>query len=396
MKYWLPALAAAICLGLGPGLIGIYGFFVPHLSREFGVGAATINVGPVALLLVPGLVGPIVGRQVDRLPIRSIILLGITLAMLALLLVSRAPSLFWAAAGFTTFALGMAMYGPVVVNALLVKIYPGQEARALAIAAMGISVATAILPLLAGLLLELYSWRNTLALLALGLVVILWITVILGLPRAKGATAHASAQKLGGEVYRQRSFWLIGLCVALAFNASIIMAVCYPPWLQGMGYTAAEAGGLMALAGGAGLVGKGVVAFLADAARERVKLLVVVLLLVQVAGLAALLSGAGPASVALGLALAGGGGGGMLPMHPFLNSRYYTADIIGQVNGAQMPLFLPFGLVGPPLAGLVFDRTGSYDGAVASVIVIVLLAVLLALALPRPVTSRARTGQTVA
>jgi hypothetical protein len=38
------------------------------------------------------------------------------------LFVSRAPSLLWAAAGFTTFALGMALYGPVVVNGLLVKI----------------------------------------------------------------------------------------------------------------------------------------------------------------------------------------------------------------------------------------------------------------------------------
>ena len=43
-------------MGLGVGLLGIYGFFVEPLSREFGVGVATINIGPVALLLVPALV----------------------------------------------------------------------------------------------------------------------------------------------------------------------------------------------------------------------------------------------------------------------------------------------------------------------------------------------------
>ena len=38
-----------ICLALGAGLIGIYGFFVKPLSEEFGVGVATLNIGPVAL-----------------------------------------------------------------------------------------------------------------------------------------------------------------------------------------------------------------------------------------------------------------------------------------------------------------------------------------------------------
>ena len=39
-------------------------------------------------------------------------------------------------------------------------------------------------------------------------------------------------------------------------------------------------------------------------------------------------------------------------MHPYLNSRYFDATIISQINGAQMPLFLPFGLVGGAACGL--------------------------------------------
>ena len=37
--------------------MGIYGFFVEPLSSEFGVGVAMLNVGPVALLLVPAILG---------------------------------------------------------------------------------------------------------------------------------------------------------------------------------------------------------------------------------------------------------------------------------------------------------------------------------------------------
>ena len=54
--------------------MGIYGFFVEPLSSEFGVGVAMLNVGPVALLLVPAILGSWVGKMADQLPIRNILL----------------------------------------------------------------------------------------------------------------------------------------------------------------------------------------------------------------------------------------------------------------------------------------------------------------------------------
>ena len=153
-KTWLPALTGMTCLGLGAGLISVFGFFVAPLSQEFGVGVATINIGPVALLLAPGFVAPFVGKLVDELPIRRILLVGATLAMLSLFVASWAPSLWVAGVAFIFFALGLTLYGPVVVNGMLVKIYPGREARATALAAMGISIASIILPPLVGLLIR--------------------------------------------------------------------------------------------------------------------------------------------------------------------------------------------------------------------------------------------------
>jgi MFS family permease len=107
------------CLGLGAGLMSIYGFFVEDLATEFDTGLAAINAGPVALLLVPGIIGPLVGRLVDRVPVRRLMFIGATIGMLSLGLVSQAPSLLLAALAFLGFALGMSFYGPVVVNAML-------------------------------------------------------------------------------------------------------------------------------------------------------------------------------------------------------------------------------------------------------------------------------------
>ena len=179
LKFWLPAITGMVCLALGAGLIGIYGFFVEPLSREFGVGVATLNIGPVALLLVPGIVAPRVGRLVDRLPTRRIMLTGASLAMLSLVAVSQSPTLPLAGLSFLIFALGLTLYGPVVVNGLMVKLYQGREARALAIAAIGISLAGAILPPITGQLLSSLDWREALLALALILLCILWLAVLL-------------------------------------------------------------------------------------------------------------------------------------------------------------------------------------------------------------------------
>jgi predicted MFS family arabinose efflux permease len=371
------------CLGLGAGLISIYGFFVEPLAREFGVGLATLNMGPVAVLLVPGIVAPFVGRLVDSKPIRRIMLAGAALAMFALLLVSQAPSILFAGMAFLLFALGLTLYGPVVVNGLLVKIYVGREARALAIAAMGISFATAILPPLVAFLLEAMGWRSALAGLALGILVVLWLLILVGIP-----TRLEAGEELAGKpveirsVYRTPAFWLIGFCVALGFNAAIILAICYPPHFASQGFSLVQTGWLLSMAGLSGIVGKGVVALFADDLRRHAKWFACGILLLQATGLFFLQAAQTLPETVPFICLMGMTGGAFLPMHPYLNSQYFDARIIGQVNGAQMPLFLPFGLVGAPLAGYLYDQNGNYLLVLGGLCVALVVAAALAAALP--------------
>jgi hypothetical protein len=53
------------------------------------------------------------------------------------------------------------------------------------------------------------------------------------------------------------------------------------------------------------------------------------------------------------------------------------------VTGAQAPLFLPFGLVGAPLAGLAYDNLGNYQLVLQCLALVLFLAACLVLALPR-------------
>ena len=382
-KTWLPALTGMTCLGLGAGLISVYGFFVAPLSQEFGVGAATINIGPVALLLAPAFVAPFIGKLVDELPIRRILLVGATLAMLSLLVTSWAPSLWVAGIAFMFFALGLTLYGPVVVNGMLVKIYPGKEARATALAAMGISTASIILPPLVGLLMTNFQWRWTLAILAGGVLLLLWVAILVGAP-AKIIPVSSTDTGPGDnpDFYRRSAFWLIGFCIAIGLVGMVVLAICYPLHLVSQGFTISQAAGFISLGGVAGLVGKSLVAFAGDALRRHAKWVAASVLLLQVGGYLVLMDSQTSPQVILAACMMGFGSGSFLPMQPYLNSQYFDVRIIGQVNGAQMPLFLPFGLVGPPLAGYVFDQTGSYSWVLAGLAVALGLAALLALLLP--------------
>jgi predicted MFS family arabinose efflux permease len=361
IKTWLPAITGMFCMAFGAGIMSIYGFFVEPLSQEFGVGAAVLNTGPIALLLVPAFLGALVGKMADRLPIRNIMLVGASLSMFALIAIGLAPTLVWVAVGFLSFSLGLTLYGPVVVNGMLVKLYPGREARALALAAMGMSLAAITLPPLTGSLLAYLDWRLALQILAAGLLVVLWAMILIGTPHAVVATGSGSEAPVASAFYRTREFWLIGLCVALGLNVMIVLTVCFPPFFIGRGYTVADAGWFLAISGLAGLVGKSCLAWQGDAIRNAVKWLATGLLVMQVVGLILLYLSADTWQVIVALALLGAANGAFIPMHTYLNSRYFDAAIISQVTGAQMPLFLPFGLTGAPLAGYVFDQSGSYD-----------------------------------
>lgn len=382
VRRWLPALSGMACLGCGVGLISIFGFFVEPLSQAFGVGAATINIAPVALLLVPAFLAPVVGRLVDRVSIRRLTLAGVTCSMLSLCLASQAPALWVAALGFLGFAVGLTLYGPVVINGLMVKVYPGREARALAVAAMGISVATMLLPPLVGRLLAGMDWRTALASLALGLMVILWLLVLVGIPARSGGPVGPAKVGAAANFYGRPAFWLIGICVAMALNVSLVLGICYPPHFTSQGYSVAQAGWFIAAGGLAGLAGKGFVAWLADAGRHHARWIAAALLLVQMGGILLLLGAADANDILIAVGLAGFGAGAFIPMHPYLNSRYFDVTNIGHVNGAQMPLFLPFGLVGAPLAGYAYDQFGNYQLVLQCLAGVVAIAVALVLALP--------------
>lgn len=392
MKFWFPAGVGFLCQGFGMGLMGIFGFFVLPLSQEFDVGTAVINTGPALLILLPALASPLIGRMADRISIRRMLLTGVVISAIGLVSASVMDSLFAVFACTVIYALGMGLYGPVTINAMLIKFYRARVARALAIAAIGVSLGAVVLPLSTAWLMEAYGWRETLRWLILSIAAVLLPAILLGLPDKIGGDAgqHSEAEEdpeaAAGlrAALRTRSFWLVGIAIALVFNMSLLMTVCYPPHFQELGFTAAQAASFLATAGVGGFIGKMVVAVFADHWRAYTRFLAVGLLVVGALALLLLTNSDHYLTIALATAAVGFCAGGMNPLHPFLNSQYFSIDIIGRVNGAQIPMLLPLAMVAAPLAGYAYDTTGTFLPAFHAMIGLLVVAMLLLLMLPAP------------
>ena len=387
LRSWLPALVSSVCQVFGIGLLGVFGFFVAPLTQEFGVGVATINLGAVFLLLAPAVIGPVVGRFVDTYSIRSIMLIGLVMAVAALFGISLAGSLALAGIGFFAYAVDQTLYGPLVLNSLLIKTYRENVATALALGAVGVSVGSVLMPYLAAGLMDHFSWRQTLQLLAGGIAVVLLICIGLGLPRfpnrAEDGAALVQEKPAQMDFLRVPAFWIIGITVALIFNMALMVMVCYAPHFGQQGFSNNAIATFMAAGGVAGFSAKLLVATFVDRYRAYLRSIAIAVVFVNILGLVALLGSESFLLNAFGVALIGGSGGAFLPLHPYLNSRYFDAAFIGGVNGAQAPLMLPLGLVSAPLAGYAFDVRGSFEMAFLAAIALLCCAALLLALLPR-------------
>lgn len=390
-SYWVPALAFALLQGLGIGLFSVFGFFLKPLAEAFQAKEAIIAMGLSLLVLVPALTGALLGRLVDGVAMRRLLMSGVWIAMVFLGLLPLAQHTWQLGLLFLGFVVGIMLYGPQATNVFLVRCYPQQQGRALALAAIGVSLAAVVLPPVTGWLIGQVGWQHSLQILAVALLLILSVAVRRGVPAEPAESASRISDQTTPVDFsdpkvraalRHRAFWCVGIGFAGVQALMTVSSLCFVPHFVLQGLSLEAAGGLIALSGACGLVGKLWIAAQADRYRQHVRAMCMTLAVLQILGWSLLVVADGHAGMALAAVLVGFSGGASLPMFPFANAQYFAPATLGRINGVQMAFFLPFGLLAPPLAGYAFDSTGSYAPAFIGVAAVNGLLLLLFAALP--------------
>lgn len=354
----------------------IYGFalLVKPIAAEFGLTRADVNGGLMLLLVGMATVSPFIGRALDRLPGRFLILGGAVVFGLGCAAIAFTQSLWlMAAATLLPLAVGVQALGPLSANALIARWFDRDRGRALGIVAVSSSAGGLLVLPLMTLFVQRLGWRGAVATMGV-LVVILIVPLALFVVReppsgfSSAADSGPSPSSVASarlwsttELLQVRDFWLLALCIGLILGVSQALLASLVAYGTDRGFSLQAASLVVSAVSGSAIVGKLVIGELSDHIDMRWLLLVVVIL--GEVYLACLIVTPGYTVLLVVSLLAGAAIGGVTPLWAAFISKRFGPMSFGTVMGLMIPVQISLVLVCLYYSGRVYDVSGSYETA---------------------------------
>ena len=157
-------------------LATVLGIFVRPMNEELGWSRTAITGAQSAARFVEGITSPFVGRYIDHHGPRGPMIVGGLIAGLGFIFLGRVESLAeWYFFRSFVISLGFAAMGYMVTSVAVSNWFVRKRGRAMAIAGMGSSVTSTILPPIAVLAMAQWGWRPLWVVFG----VLTWITVVI-------------------------------------------------------------------------------------------------------------------------------------------------------------------------------------------------------------------------
>lgn len=368
---WRVAWALAVTQTVGYGVL-YYAFsvFVAPMEAELGWSRAETTGAFSLALLISGAVAIPVGRSVDRHGARLLMTLGSSAGVLLVLAWSSVQTL----AGFylvqAAIGLVMATVFYEVAFTVVAVWFRRRRPQAMLIITLVAGLASTIFIPLTSFLIEAYSWRDALKILALilavgtvplhALVLRRHPSVLNLLPDgAADSGAEPAERSLSTrEAYRAPTFWWLSAAFALDRVALIAVAVHSVPILLERGYAPAL---VAAAAGAIGLMQvAGRVIFAPVAGRVTLPVITAVVFFGRALAFLALLLLPGIAGVWVFAALFGAANGAVTLARAALVAELYGSAHYGSISGVMTTLIAVTQTVAPLGVGALHDLSGSY------------------------------------
>lgn len=385
---WRVALAACIGVMVGFGSLFVYTFsvFMKPLSAEFGWGREAISRGFGFAALSMAVGSPLIGRWLDRIPPRRVILPCLAIYGCAVAALGLLRAHLWQFY-LTCTLMGLVGNGAahLAYSRAVSTWFHRRLGMALALVMMGAGFGSMILPFIAQSIISRAGWRAAYFLLgglalAAGLPLVWRYIREPACPRDESSTAQ-----LSGPTWQQgfRSFPFL-ILVAVLFVNSLAMngtVAHLAALLTDRGISARGAALSASLLGGSSLLGRLAVGWVLD--RYFGTRVAFVVFLITAGGILLL---ARADTLLLGCAAAGMigvGAGGEADITPYLLTRYFGLRAFATLYGITWTFYAIAGAVGPVILGRAFDATGSYTSLLVILSALMAFAGCLFLLLPR-------------
>ena len=378
-KPWIVITSAALIVTLAMGVRQAFGLFLPQMSVALDIGRGDFGLALAIQNLLFGLAQPFVGALGDKYGAGRVVLAGTILYVAGLLAAALAGDALGLHLSFGAL-IGVALSATtfVVVLGAVGRVVPA-ERRSLAfgIVTAGGSLGQFLVVPAAQLLLGELGYR--LALVALAGGIALMTALALGVAGRPAVTTESGADQSLGEALREasrhRGYWLLNAGFFVCGFHIAFIATHFPAYLNDRGLGLEIGASALALVGLFNIFGSYLFGLSGDYWRKQYvlsglyaarALVIALFLAVPLSSVTALVFAAAMGFLWLGT----------VPL---------TSGLVGQIFGIRY-LSTLYGIVflshqvgsffGAWLAGLFYDRTGSYDAAWAASIALGLLAAL--------------------
>ena len=363
---WVVVWATFVCLALIFGVSYSFAAFFESFSAEFSAQRADVSwifglSGFVYFVLGAG-----GGMLADRFGPRIVCSTGMALIALGLLATSWASSLL---AVYVSYGLLVGLGIALVYTPSIASVQPWFTTRrglAGGIASSGVGAGTLLVPVLVAMAIGPMPWREAMQVLAMGVLVLglLAAALLRRAPAAPSSGAGGSASGLSlRETLRSPTFLWLYLATVLASPVMFIPFAHVSASARDLGLGEAFAVGLVGLIGVGSLVGRFAIGLLADRLGRAQTL---VLMQLSMGASYVLWGAAGGQGLLVVFALWFGlSYGSIVSLLPAICMDYFGGKSVASVVGTLYSGAALGNLLGPVLAGAVFDHSGHYLGVMA-------------------------------
>jgi MFS family permease len=363
---WVVVWATFVCLALIFGVSYSFAAFFESFAVEFSAQRADVSWIFGLSGFVYFVMGAGGGMLADRFGPRIVCSAGMALIALGLLATSWASSLLTV---YVSYGLLVGLGIALVYTPSIASVQPWFTTRrglAGGIASSGVGAGTLLVPVLVAMAIGPMPWREAMQVLALG-VLVLGVLAAALLRRAPAAPSSGSGGSASGlslrETLRSPTFRWLYLATVLASPVMFIPFAHVSASARDLGLGEAFAVGLVGLIGVGSLVGRFAIGLLADRLGRAQTL---VLMQLSMGASYVLWGAAGGQGLLVVFALWFGlSYGSIVSLLPAICMDYFGGKSVASVVGTLYSGAAFGNLLGPVLAGAVFDHSGHYLGVMA-------------------------------
>ncbi len=355
------------------GVFMCYSIIAAQLQTAFQPSTMVLMLGVTVTVITGGIMGPFMGAAIDRFSIRRLMLAGSACLALGFFLLSVTTSMLQVLAVYMVMiAAGNLLLGQLPTTTLLVRWFVRRRGLAIGIATSGVALGGILVPPFLQYLMDSFDWRVALQIFSVGIFLVTapFIALLVIdrpadrnlLPDGDSEVTEVHIQPpviASNRLLRSTTFWLLIVAIGATFAGPFALISNMIPFVSSNGLDASMGAVLLSIYSAASFIGKLSCAAISDRVDNRLAFIVILLAIGLSMGLFAAAE-----SYTLLLAatlITGLAAGAALPMRSIILADVYGPNQLGRVLGLVNFCTLPFTLLAPPLFGLCFDRTGSYD-----------------------------------